>query len=76
MGAHTQKIQELVDQKEQEQLSGLAKLFNKAILAIEESPILAPIFKTTNNVNTAMESVKNLPTDQRKALCSQICPNE
>ncbi|MBI4028814.1 MAG: hypothetical protein HY376_00385 [Candidatus Blackburnbacteria bacterium] len=82
LGARTQKVesvqgkvQKLVDQKEQEQLGGLAKIFNNAISAIEESPFLAPIFKTSNEVNTAIDSVKNLPTDQRKAICSQVCPN-
>lgn len=82
LGARTQqaqdlqsKVQGLVDKKEQDQLSIVSKLFNNAITALEESPLLSPIFKTSGDVGTALESVKNLPVDQRNAFCSQICPN-
>ncbi len=82
LGAYTQqtqglqgKVQDVVGKKEQEQLSIVSKFLNNAITALENSPLLSPILKTSNDVGTALESAKNLPVDQRKAFCQQICPD-
>lgn len=80
LGAQTQvpeetdsKIQSSVAKTKQNQLGIVGRVLNSALLVVEQSPLLAPIFKTTGEVTVAVDSVKNLPQDQRAAICQQIC---
>src|SRR3989344_9308275 len=78
LGANTQweevneQIQNTVQEKEAEQLGVLSRVLSNITSAITGSPILAPLFTTSKEVTTAVDSVKNLPTDQKSAICSQI----
>lgn len=49
-------------------------LFPRIITAIANNPILAPFIKTQKEVTEAVRTVKDLPGDQRDAICNQICP--
>lgn len=82
LGAHTEiveqaqsKVKEKVAEKENQQLGVLSQVWENTLSAIANAPILAPIMKTQKEVSTTTESVKNLPTDQRNAICKQICGN-
>lgn len=46
---------------------------DKILPAIIESPALAPIFRTTKEVEGTINSIKSLPEEQRNAVCRQIC---
>lgn len=61
--------------REEAKKTALEKLKDKVLPAITESPILAPIFKTTKKVENTVNSIKNLPDEQRNAVCRQICGN-
>lgn len=70
----TQKIQQAVQGKEEEHTNKIFKFIKeKVIPAITDSPILAPLLKTTKEVNATVETIKSLPTDQREAVCKQVC---
>lgn len=64
------KVQET---KEEAKKTVIEKLKDKILPAITESPVLAPIFKTTKEVENTVNSIKNLPEEQRNAVCRQIC---
>lgn len=49
-------------------------LLPRIITAITENPLLAPFIKTQKEVGEAVNTVKDLPGDQQKAICDQICP--
>lgn len=46
---------------------------DKIFPAIIESPALAPIFRTTKEVEGTINNIKGLPEEQRNAVCRQIC---
>lgn len=68
-----EQVQNMVGEKEKEQLGVLSKLLANIGNSIAQSPLLAPLFTTTQEVTTAVDSVKSLPTDQKSAICTQIC---
>lgn len=53
----------------------IESITSKVFPAITESPVLAPIFKTTKEVEGTINSIKNLPEEQKNAVCRQICGN-
>lgn len=81
LGANTQweevqkQIENSVQETEKEQFGVLSRVLGDITSAITGSPILAPLFTTTKEVTTAVDSVKSLPTDQKSAICAQICGN-
>ncbi|MBI2007522.1 MAG: hypothetical protein HYS83_02390 [Candidatus Blackburnbacteria bacterium] len=46
---------------------------SRVLPVIAESPVLAPIFNTTRQVENTINSIKSLPDEQRNAVCRQIC---
>lgn len=53
--------------------TAIEKLRDKILLGVTESPILAPIFETTKEIENTVSSIKDLPEEQRNAVCRQIC---
>ncbi len=68
-----EQVQNIVGEKEKEQLSILSRILGNIGQSIAQSPILAPLFTTSQEVTTAVDSVKSLPNDQKSAICTQIC---
>ena len=69
-----QAIKDKVVQKEQEHLNFFSKFISEKLgPSITQNPILSPFFNTKKSVEGALTSVKNLPDDQRQAICKQIC---
>lgn len=48
-------------------------IVNKVLPAVTENPILEPVLETKKSVEDTVKAVKNLPGDQRDAICSQVC---
>lgn len=48
-------------------------LLEKVLSAVAENPALAPMFKTSREVEQAVNAVRSLPDDQRNSICKQIC---
>lgn len=48
-------------------------LLEKVLSAVVENPALAPMFKTTREVEEAVNAVRSLPDEQRNSICKQIC---
>lgn len=40
---------------------------------VTKNPAFAPLFKTTRDVEEAVDSVMALPEEQRSSICRQIC---
>lgn len=51
----------------------IEKLRDRILPAVTESPVLAPIFETTREIENTVNSIKSLPDEQRNAVCRQIC---
>lgn len=69
------QVKDKVQQGEKEGLTIVKDgLLPRLILAITENPLLAPFIKTQKEVGEAVNTVKDLPGDQQKAICDQICP--
>lgn len=64
-----------VQDGEKQGFSLLGAVIPNVVKAITENPLLAPFMKTQREVGQAVTTVKNLPGDQRDAICTQICPN-
>lgn len=76
---NVQEIETMVKNKvQQEEKEGIVLvkegIFPKIIAAIVENPLLAPFIKTQKKVSEAVIMVKDLPGDQKEAICNQICP--
>lgn len=70
----SQKVKEVVQEKEQEHTNKVSKYIKDVLVpSIVDNPVLAPILKTTKEVNSTVETIKSLPADQRNAVCRQIC---
>lgn len=68
------QVKDKIQQSEKEGFSLISTILPKIVSAITENPLLAPFIKTQKEVSEAVSTVKNLPGDQKEALCSQICP--
>ena len=69
------QVKTKVQQGEKEGLTLVKEgLLPKIISLIVENPLLAPFIKTQKEVGEAVSTVKDLPGDQQKAICDQICP--
>lgn len=70
------KAEVLSSQKEAtERAEGLSvnSLIEKVLPIVTENSVLAPMFKTTREVEEAVNAVRSLPDEQRNSFCSQIC---
>lgn len=70
------KVQKKVQETEDSQKNLVEGSVEKVLSAVTESPVLAPFFKTKQQVEQTVDSVMNLPDDQKSALCKQICTVE
>ena len=68
-------VKDKVQQGEKQGLSVISALIPNILQAISENPLLGPFIKTQREVGQAVTTVKNLPGDQRDAICNQICSN-
>ncbi|MDO8452269.1 MAG: hypothetical protein Q7S79_00800 [bacterium] len=69
------QVKDKVQDSEKQGFSLVVSVVPNIIRAITENPLLAPFMKTQREVGQAVTTVKNLPGDQRNAICTQICPN-
>lgn len=46
---------------------------SKVLPAFTEAPSLAPLVNTKNNIQRSVESIINLPKEERAAFCKQVC---
>lgn len=61
------------DTREEAEKTIVESIKDKILPAIIESPVLAPIFRTTKEVEGTINSIRSLPEEQRNAVCRQIC---
>jgi hypothetical protein len=69
------QVKDKVQDNEGKGLALVGSIVPKILSAITENPILAPFMKTQKEVGEAVKTVKDLPGDQRNAICDQICSN-
>lgn len=70
------KAEVLSSQKEAtEGVEGLSVngLIEKVLPVITGNPALAPMFKTSREIEEAVNAIRSLPDEQRNSFCSQIC---
>lgn len=67
-------IDEYVHEQAWEQVSEWTKaLAGKVLPGIAKSPALKPVVETKKDIEETTSEVRNLPQEQKKAICKEVC---
>lgn len=70
--SRTETVEALQEGAFQDRLN-IIDTVSKVLPAVTNIPSLTPLINTKNNIQRSVESVINLPKDEKEAFCKQVC---
>lgn len=65
--------EEIYKREEKAAKSVTQTIIEKVLPAAAENPVVAPLLETKQEVEQTVNTIRNLPEEQKSAICRQVC---